>query len=1152
MKNFFGAPALYTLAAVAAIAGPALGQATNSGDIRGTVTDSSGAVIPDVTVTISNVDTGVTKILKTNSAGLYDTSSIVVGTYSLVFERDGFEKFSRPHISLEVGTSTVNATLSVGTTTDTVTVNSDLALLDTESGAQQTTLEARSLQVLPNVGQDWQNFAILIPGSAGLAGNSNPKQQISANGNLPYSNVLSDGASTTLGTSQNSDVNVFETVQEVQISTSAFSAQYGIGGIIFNQITKGGASQFHGSAYDYFQSSQFNANGNYRFDNASVEPINRYRYNNLGASIGGPVAIPHTGLKNKAFFYFDYDQIINNGTASATNDIPTAAVMGGDFSSYTNLLYDPTTQTIGQDADGNPYPIRKTFLSEYGKNEIPQALIDKVSANFQKFYPTPDNHIAGGVFMPGVADGEGIIHKNFFAQVPQQSPAKRWTGRIDYDTSARNRVTYSMVQGDAPAFAPNAVTASPIQYGSQDVTRLNMQVTDVFTISPHLINEARFGFTYQGNFFADLSYGKGYPAALGWEYAKADEIPAVQFYQNYPYAWIQPNSGQFIYKENVFDPSDVVTLIKGRHVMHFGGEVGIYRNDNTPYNDINAGLFGFQGNYTANYTLSSSGVAQRDYSTGADYGDYLLGYVNNWSAGVGSEYGARLKNPQVFFQDDYKIRPNLTLNLGLRYQVRLGISEVKGDVGTYDPTIINPANQQPGAYWFGATHTNGRTGLQDNKYSTILPRVGFAWLPNPTMTVRGGFGVYAYNLSLDTYGGGLGDVNTASGNGSDQSNGTLPYTTFQGTGVTNQGATGTAVGAGAPLPYAAPGTDPTRFNGQSVSYTQYHQADPKIYQWNLGIQQSLGSNTVFELSYVASHGFNLIFNTDINQVPVGDNIFNNQKYRPNQNYQQINGSTNDGISNYNSLQAQINRRLVRGLSFAANYTWSHFLDDQDSSGMGSQSGPVARQYEFANQNYSNSNFDIRNQFKARVVYEIPVGKGRMFFNHNTLIDEVFGGYQVSTTVQLSSGNPFSVFSPLANGSEPGGAALSFPDFSGQQLYPAHKSLTEWFNPSAFQIPQTNLFGNVPRNVLRGPGTEVVNLSAGKKFDLYERAKLELRLDALNAFNHPNFYFGSYVTLPQPGSTTPGTLFTQSAFGSESQVDSVSGARVLQAGLHLEF
>ncbi len=1123
------------------------GQATNSGDIRGIVTDSTGALVSGVTVTVTNVDTGIVKVLETNNDGLYDTSSIVVGTYSLSFARDGFKTFTRSKVSLQVGTSTVNAALEVGATGDTVVVNTDIPLLDTETGTQKTTFEAKSLQILPNVGQDWENFAILIPGSAGVAGGVNPGQQISANGNLPYSNVLADGASVTLGTSSNADVNVFETVQEVQVSTSAFSAQYGIGGIIFNQITKGGTSQFHGSAYEYFQSSQFNANS-YQFNGTAVQ-LPKLRYNNFGASVGGPIAIPFTGLRKKAFFFFDYDQIVSHSNTSATNDIPTTDVLGGNFNGQNmQTIYDPTTQTIGHDANGNAYPIRQSFASEYGSNIVPTALFDKVAANFKNFFPTPSNHIAGGQFLPGTGiDGEGINHKNFNAQVPQSSPERRYFGRIDYDVNAKNRITGSVTEGDTPGFSPATVAFAPVGTSSSDVSRLNLQITDVFTITPHLINEARFGFTYQGNFFGDGTLGKGYPQQLGWQFAKADEIPGVQFITNYPYAWIQPSSNQFIYKENVFDPSDVVTLVKGKHVLHFGGEVGIYRNDNTPYAAINPGTFQFSGQYTQHWSLNAQGVATPDTNTGADFADFLLGDALNWSAQNGGEYGARLKDPQVFVQDDYKLRPNLTLNLGIRYQVRLGISEVKGNEGVYDPTVLNPANNTPGAYWYGVTHANGRTALETNKYTSVLPRVGFAYLPHPNMTIRGGFGIYAYNLSLDTYGGGLGNVNTFSGNYNDPTNGVIPGIKFDGPGTEN--ATGT------PLPYVSPGTSPTRFNGQNATYTQYNTPDPKIYQYNLGVQQTIGTNMDFELSFVGSHGFNLNFPTDINQVPTASLSVNDANARPNSNYQQINGSTNNAISNYNSLQAQVNRRLASGLSFNFNYTWSHFLDDQDSSGFGSRAGPISRQYADAPSNYSNSNFDVRNAFKGRIVYELPVGRGRQFFNHNILVDEILGGYQVSSTMQLQSGNPFSIFATNQNTyAEPGSGSSPFVNYSGLPLYTAGtRSIHEFYNPSAFTLPANGTFGNVRRNSVYGPGLEYVNISAGKKFDIHGNVKLQVRLDATNAFNHPSFGNPSGNLNNGPGQQ-PGQVFTQTgSFNTANQITSVTvGGRNLQGGLRLEF
>jgi len=1129
-------------------------QATNSGDIRGVVTDTTGALIPDVQVTVVNLNTGVTKVLHTNHDGLYDTSSIVVGTYSVTFERQDFEKYSRPSISLQVGASTVNAVMKIGAATESVVVNTDLPLLDTETGAQQTTLEAESMQVLPNIGQDWENFAILIPGSSGTTGNQgtvNPGQQISANGNLPYSNVLSDGASTTLGSSQNSDVNTFETVQEVQISTSAFSAQYGIGGIIFNQISKGGTSQFHGSAYEYFQSSQFNANS-YQF-NSGVNPLPFNRYDNFGASVGGPIVLPLRGLKKKAFFYFDYDQIVDHGSSAQVNSIPTPAVMGGDFTGQ-SILYDPTTQVIAHDSKGNAYPIRQSFISEYGSNAIPAALFDKVSLNFQKFYPTPDSHIPYGHFQAGNINGQGILQNNFYASVPQSTPDRKYFGRIDYDITPKNRLTDSVTQGDIPAVAPNTVTAAPIGYGTQDISRLNVQITDVWTISPHLINEARFGFTYQGNFFADSTLGKNYPQQLGWQFAEANEIPGVQFYANYPYAWIEPGTGQFIFKENVFDPSDVVTLIKGRHVLHFGGEVGVYRNDNTPYAAINPGTLGFQGQYTSQWTVNpTTGVAIQNTSTGADYADFLLGDASSWSAEVGSEYGARLKDPQVFVQDDYKVRPNLTLNLGLRYQVRDGINEVHGNVGAYDPTIINTATNTPGAYWYGATHTNGRTSLQKNSYATLLPRVGFSYLPHPNMTIRGGFGVYAYNLSLDTYGNGLGVVQTETGSYSDPTNGVVPGIKFDGPGTEFQ--------TGAPLPFALPGTSPTRFNGQGATYNAYNTPDPKIYQWNLGIQQAIGTNMVFELAYVASHGFDLVFPTDLNQVPTADLGPNDAAFRPNPNYTSISGSTNNAVSNYNSLQASISRRLVYGLSFNFNYTWSHFLDDQDSSGWGSHSGPQSRQYEDAALNYSNSNFDVRNAFKGRIVYELPFGRGRMFMNHNLLLDELLGGYQISSTMQLTSGNPFSVFASSQNDYSVNGGAAPFANYTGAPTRPiGGRSIKEWYNPAAFSPPALGTFGDVRRNSLYGPALEYVNMSAGKKFDIHGNVKLQIRVDATNVFNHPSFgqpngNLSNCSGPPNcPAAQQAGQPYTQQgSFGTNNQISGVSvGGRDLQGGLRLEY
>ena len=1138
------------LAVIACASAPAMyGQAINSADIRGTATDTSGALLPGVSVTVTNTNTGVVKTLATNKDGLYDTSSIVPGTYSIKFEKDGFSSYERTGLTIQVGFSTVNAAMTVGSVSTEVVVNTDIPLLTTESGEQSTTFEAKSMALLPNVGggtgPDWQNFVILLPGSAGTPqqsnGGSNPGQVAAINGNLPYNNVLADGASTTLSHSQNSDVNTFETVAELQVNTSAFSAQYGIGGVVFNQISKGGTNQYHGSAYDYWQNNALNA-AQYGFNSRPTVPF--LRYNDFGGSFGGPIRIPHIfDGRDKAFFFFNYDQIVSHGSASnSTQTIPTEAVKAGDFSGQ-KIIYDPTTQTIGHDSAGNPYPIRRSFLSEYGSNAVPTALFDKVSAAFQTLYPTPTNHIAGGKFLDGQLNSVGLLQNNWYSSLPQSTPYRRYFGRFDYNINAKNRLSMTDQQRDTPVVYPNSVAACPVGCQNGDVDSNNAQITLVTNLSTNTVNEVRLGYTFQGNFFSDQTLGAGYPAKLGWQFSKADSLPAVQFNGTYPYAWINPSSNA-VYKEHVFDPSDVVTMIRGKHVLHFGGEFLIYQDNSTNWGNTNAGTLQFNGSYTRNWTVNAAGVASADTSTGLDYADFLLGQADNWYAGVSPEYGGRLKSPQVFAQDDYKIRPNLTLNFGLRYQIRHGWNETHGNIATFDPTVRNPADGSLGATWYASTAANGRTSLQANEYKTFLPRVGFSWLPHPTTTIRGGFGIYAYNLSLDTYGGGMGAAFSNSGGFSDQTNGITPVTLF--------GGTGTNLQTGKPLPYTAASTDPARFNGQGVGYNQYNTPTPGIFQYNLAMQNALGSNMVFELAYVGSHGRNLNYPTNLNAVTTNRSS-NDTQYRPYPNYQAggITGSSNNGISNYNSLQASIRRRLSHGLSFDANYTWSHFLDSIDSGGWGNRSGNA--NYQVSNApalNYSASNFDIRNSFKNRLVYQLPFGKGRQFMNKSWILDEALGGWQVSTTNIFQSGNPFSVFSGGDTYQHDGS---QFPNYTGAPLYVTGKNHTVWLNPAAFSLVANGQFGNVRRNSLYGPGVELVNISVGKTFDIHESVKLNIRADAANAFNHANFGLpgGGTYGLTSFSGQQPGQAYTVGANNNQI-TGTTNGGRSVQLAAHLDF
>jgi len=1055
--------------AVSLCVGSAFAQNTNSGDIRGSALDTTGAVIPGVTVTVLDTDKNVTRTFVTNDAGLYDTSSIVPDHYLITFTRDGFQTYQRGPIILEVGTITVNGHMAVGATTQKILVNTDIPLLKTETGAQSATLPFKTLINLPEVGADWENFIVLLPGTSSV--NYRTGQAASINGNLPYNTVLADGATTTLPMSENSNVNILETVQELKTDDSAFSAQYGIGGVIFNQISKGGTDHYHGALYEFFQNNALNA-APYSFGQNAQVPV--LRYNNYGVGVGGPI------FKKKLFFYFDYDKTDDfGGAANGFVTVPTAAMRAGDFTGQPTI-YDPTTQTI--DAKGVVH--RQSFAAEYGNgNKIPLPMIDSVAKAIQAYYPAPN---AAGVVQ------NGQTTNNFFYNTPSSNPYTKYFGRLDYDLNENNHFIISETDTNNPAQYLNQGIC-PVNCQNGDVSNDNAQISEVWTINPKLINEARIGFTDQLNYFTPFSINEGFPAKLGWDFAKANVFPQVNV-AGACCLQLQPESNA-VYKEFVFDPSDVVTMIRGRHVLHFGGEFLIDRADSTAWGNINGGYMNFNGAYTAS-TQGAQNVS------GVPYADFLLGQVQQWNANVTPEYGARMKSPQAFIQDDFKMRPNLTLNLGLRWQGMSGWTEVKGNMSSFDPKVLNPANNTYGAMWYGVTHANGRTRLMAPVWTTFLPRAGFSYMKDPNTVIRGGVGLYAYTWSLDTYGQGMGQAFGQKGSLTDNTNGADPVVLLNNDGNTVYQPTGQSINStylNAPL-------TPGAYNGQGVNYNEYNAPVPQIIQWNLEIQRELGTNTVANLAYVASHGFNLAFPVDINQVHQSDLGPNDAtgatNARPHPLFQSISGTTNNSYSSYNSLQASLNRRFASGLQFNVNYTWSHMMDTIDSSGWGSSAGTQGYQSSYhPSENYGSSNFDVRNALKVLAIYNLPVGRGERFLNNDVILDEVLGGWQLAPTVVWTSGSPFTP--TMQNNTSYSQAGNQYPNQVGNP-YTGPNNISEWFNVNAYAAPTPGTFGDVHRNSLYGPSYLLANMALGKTFHIWNSVNFEIRGEAYNFINHPSF------------------------------------------------
>lgn len=1179
MRHTFQLGIASVAVAILLCAQSSLAQTPTSGDIRGTVTDATGAVIPGVDVTVENVDTGVVFHFVTDGSGLYDTGPIIPDHYKLTFKKQGFSSLERGPITIDVGPTGVNAVLPVGTGSTVVTVTTEAPLLQTESGSQTQTIELNELAELPQAsgsGDTWENFMILEPGTAGQAirdaGESletNPGETISTNGNMPYNDVLLNGSSITMshgGNTWNNDS--FDATQEVQISLSSFSAQYGVGGMIMNQITKSGTDKFHGDAYEEIQNSALQASP-YIFL-GPIPPKPAYHYDEFGGSIGGPI------LSKKLFFFFNYDRIINHeGEANNFSTIPTVDNMGGDFSNDNRTLYDPTTQTIAYDGLGNPYPVRQTFASEYSNgNAIPSGMIDKVAnADQQLWYPTPTNNpVPQGHFIAGTVDSNGTLLDNYESDFVYVVPMVRYTGRLDYDITAHNRLSIFDTDADNPYIdVQSSFTNCPIGCQGWDNALKSAQVADVWDISNSTINEARINFAFFPELAADLSEGHNYPTQLGWQFAKSNSLPGVTLGSLTPnvtgdYSSIGPSSNS-VYNQMLWDTSDVVTMVRGKHILHFGGDLLFYQDDATQWGNENAGSFDFSGAYTDDWTLSNGNCpagtsaaitcAAPDHTTGIDYADFLLGYSNSWSADVFDEYGGRLKNPEMFVQDDWKIRPTLTLNLGVRYDITHGWLEVKGNESSFDPTVINPATNTLGAMWFGITQANGRKNLESDNISAVLPRLGFSWLARPNLTVRAGFGLYDHERSEDQYGGGLGTALSSSGSVNDLTNGIYPVVQLQGTGTlcSTTIATGQNCTTGSPLPYVQASTAPGVYNGTNVSYFPYNVPIQKISQYTLSVQRQFGSNMAVQVAYVGSHGFDLIGPDDANAVPISEVSSNDAALRPYPNFESISSYAlaQHGVSNYNALQVIVNKRMSSGLTFNASYTWSKFLSDQDSTSWNGQEG--VQPYQLAGDyntvihaNYSNSSYDLPQAFKGTAAYRLPFGKGNAFLNNNSAADAVLGGWQLSGSVTAFSGQPFTVYADnstyqLASG------ATQFPNWNpGVSYKPAHRNANEWFNPAAFTEPANGTLGDVRRNALFGPGSSAINLSLGKEFALWENVKLRIRADAANAPNHPSLGDPDSVNL-----TSSSGVGTPYAGPDTQQIQHVAvNARNIQLSARISF
>lgn len=948
---------------------PALGQNRNAGEIRGTVLDTSGAVVPDVTVEATNEATGVVTTATTGGSGVYDIPWVVSGVYTVTFTKTGFDRFIRKGVDLHVETITVDATLKVGSVATQLTVTSTgTNLLQTESSEKNLILAPAQIEELPNVGHDYSAYMLLVPGAnpgQTSSGDYSNGANIGINGSQANdSSWLLDGGTFTSPGSYNGTTAVpLETISEVNINASNMGAEYGNGLFTFNVITKSGTNQFHGSAFEFVQNNVFNSRN---YFSPSVPPT---RWNEYGFTVGGPIK------KDKVFFFFAYQRNPTVGYNPSFYTFPTQAMREGNFSGNPSFgtIYDPSTTTI---VDGQA--TRSTCGSMVCGNVL--STLDAVSSKIQAYYPMPQTN---------------ALFNNFFVNNKNPSTTDWINFKVDVNVSAKQRLMFSgMVTS---SFQVQTSPENPINtldiWGPWAPT---LQLTHTYNMTPTLINEFRIAFNRGAVYNWGPDFMKGYPAKLGLNNAVSDAFPNISIGGAVSPSSLgtAPSNGLW---QNNFTLTDTVDWIKGKHAIKMGGEFDKWQVNQDPFDFVDAGNFTFNGIFTRDPNTNDTN------QTGLGYADFLLGLPQQWGVQSGPETGARVWNAQLFIQDSYKVKPNLTINVGLRYLNQQGWTEEHDHVAQFDPTLTNVATNTLGAVWFGGA--DGRRQLQASHHDVFAPRVGFAWSPKSTWTVRGAYGLYSFPWGDQNYFG--------SGQGEDG-------WFIQGTQTSTDNLTPIfTMTQGPPAPVYPPSNPHTApndlLNGQNLLYNPYHVPITYMQQWHLGFQHQM-AGFLIDVAYVGSNFLNLGYGQDSNQVPESRlAVGNAQLLRPYPQFNSISGVTFNGHSAYNALQVGVRRPFSHGFSLLANYAYAHSLD----TGTGQGGNGMLRTEIWQNaydpsSNYGSSVSDMRHIFNGAIVYQIPVGKGRAFLNRSGVADAIIGGWQGSTIFLVHSGEPFTPVIGTAN------------------------------------------------------------------------------------------------------------------------------------------
>ena len=1174
---------------------PAMAQ-SGRGTLAGTVKDATGSVVSGASLNLKETNTGSAYVGTSSSDGLFTFPELPPGTYTLDVNAPGFESFKQVGIVVQVAsTSTVTATLKVGSAQSTVTVTSDASHLETESSDTGFTMSPQVLESLPlPFGGEVRNpleFASLSPGFAGAMSN-NPSSPPSgafklSGGQQGGGDILLDGATTELASANMQVTYGFsvEAVSEFKVMTNTFDAQFGSasGGVV-NLASKQGTNSFHGSAYDLLKNRVLDANSwlnNYQNavfgPNTATKPLDTQ--NDFGASVGGPVHIPwlYNG-RDKSFFFFNYEGFRQVNGGKSLLSAPTQAMLGGDFSALltpvtvngqnfqAHILYDYSTCTGAN--QGQP-------CQAYPGNIITQ--------------PADPVFVAAQKVMPIAPSGTTSPYFNININSANHEQADMWSIRGDENINARNKISGSYFTGNMPYVSTSSL--GPLYTGGNTQGNKYVRLGYDFFISPTMLNHFNAGFTRRHRVEGSGQGGYGGDWATKFGLKGVGDAVFPRFSYNYPGNGINtPSDGASTFVDNVFQYDDAVSWQKGRHSFKFGGE---FRAAQFNLNILtgSAGQF----NFTSGPTSTPA-----DTDSGFGFASFYLGAASNAYVSIPQNNGWRAKYFAAFAADDWKLNNKLTVNLGLRYDVPIPVKEAHDRMSFVDPNLPNPgAGGLPGAYVFEGKGTGrlGGSSPQSVFKKAFGPRVGLAYSLDPNTVIRAGYGIYFSTQRV----GGFAE-NDSQGFFSSY---TYPTPASIQTPVVVLSQI-TAYPGNLP-----PFIDPTVMNGQGNALFLESKVDRPgtIENWTLDVQRQLPLQTILDVGYVGAHGYHLqAFLHDPNQgdpanmsrgaclqVNIADQASNpacagqplvaspfagfdgtvSQALRPYPQYGTVtvDSATMDspfGDYTYHALQVQVTKRTTSGLAILANYSWSKNITNADSE-YPSEAGWEGNGNAGALNTYNLkvekalSSFDIPHRVVLAWTYDLPFGKGKKFANQGGPVNVLVGGWKIAAVQKYQSGTPLSVSSPgwtsgiFAGPQGATGNSYGRPNIVPGQKVGALHGKYEWgksrlLNMDAFTPAPNFTFGNAPKALgIRELFNKSEDFNITKAIPMFtERVHTDFRVEFFDLFNRHRFTgFDTSVSCSiSPTQTCDPLVNTNSNFGNAGGL--AYGPRNIQGSLRITY